>query len=115
MSLAISLGVCIFNDGYATTMEEMFQKCGLLCLQDSIKRWESLDNERVETGNYRDQDIRKEVRRKKRRQICKKQDGFKHIEGVQYASEQFHAESNTKRGRGNGRSRGKKRGQSSVK
>ena len=50
-TLAIILGVCIFNDGLTTSLKDIFYRCDLDCLEDSVNRWKSLDNERIQTGN----------------------------------------------------------------
>ena len=77
----------------------------------SVDQWNEFDKERVEDGGDRVREDRKVVRKVKWRAICKKQDGFKHLEGVQYQSASFHYKpqpiSSKGRGRGHGRGRGK--------
>ena len=89
-SLAVSLAVCIFNNGYAYLLSQLLEQCNLNYSYESIKRWQFLDMERVRDADYRSQEDRKVQRKIQRRIRCKKQDGFKHLEGMQYKSQHFH-------------------------
>ena len=84
------LAVCIFNNGYAYLLSQLLEQCNLNYSYESIKRWQFLDMERVRDADYRSQEDRKVQRKIQRRIRCKKQDGFKHLEGMQYKSQHFH-------------------------
>ena len=73
-SLAISLGVCIFNDGLKYTLKKMFDLCNLSCASSSERIWKSLDEQRLKNGNYKMTIASKERRKQKRRTQCKQQD-----------------------------------------
>ena len=98
-SLAISLGVCIFNDGLYYTLTKMFALCGLSPSSSSEMVWKCIDKQRVKNGNYKMTIACKEKRKQRKRLQCKQQDAFQHAEGVQYKSNAFHVDSTSKKGK----------------
>lgn len=98
VSLAVALGVLIFNNGFETTMEKLMEKTSLPFQPCMVSTWETIDHKRMLCSYYKSkEDVKKKLNRRKREK-AKKQDAFVHDEGVSYSSQKFYATSSaTKR------------------
>ena len=52
-SLAVSLGVCLFNSGFSYTFEKIMELCNLSYTKYSQNIWKNIDQERIKHDNYR--------------------------------------------------------------
>ena len=77
-------------NGTSATLTKLFEKCGMEYSNVSVDQRNEFDKKRVEDGDYGVREDRKGIRKVKLRAICKKQDGFQHLEGVQYQSALFY-------------------------
>lgn len=89
-SLAVSLGVLVFNNGMERTLSELLPMVGMQVEPDMRAYWEKIDRKRISSSDYKSQPSAKIRRKKLRREKSKKQDGFVHQEGVMYRSQSFY-------------------------
>ena len=71
-SLAVSLAVCLFNNGYYYTVENVIKRCGFAISDHSKIMWNRMDKERQRQSDYRQRDDVKLRRKSSKRQKCKK-------------------------------------------
>ena len=113
-SLAISLGVCQFNNGFVYTMTKMFEQLDIPIFPSMLSIWKKIDNIRVEKANHKELNRIKLRRKELKRSSVKKQDAFQRVEGTYYQSGSFFPSDHrgrSTRGRGPGRTpRGRGRG-----
>lgn len=88
--LALCMAVCIFNDGFLHTMKTFYEKLGLDISRRSLEIWEDIDAQRIASAEYRDLPERKERRKARKRELCKKEDAFQKVEGDTYKSNAFY-------------------------
>ena len=50
-SLAISLGVCFFNNGFEETLTSICDRCDLSYTTESVAQWRAIDARRVNDGD----------------------------------------------------------------
>lgn len=86
--LAVALGVMIFNNGIKSTMEKLMARLTLDVKPEMVSTWEEIDGHRIATSDYKASSPVKK-RRKRRKNKNKKDDAFKHQEGVMYKSQSF--------------------------
>lgn len=108
-SLAVSLGVCLFNSGMQWTYMNLFDKAGIEVTYPMLKKWATIDEYRVYKGNYSAREDRKQKRRMRKRAFVKKQSAFQHEEGAQYQSEAFYNEQSGSSGSKSKKKRGRKK------
>ena len=84
MDVAVS---CIFNDGFLHTMKTFYEKLGLDISRKSVEIWEDID---IASAEYHDLLERKERRKARKRELCKKEDAFQKVEGDTYKSNAFY-------------------------
>ena len=90
ISIAISLGVLEFNQGFRRTYSELLPILGIEVESEMVEAWQRIDEERVYQADYRNLEDIKLRRKKKRKEKLKKQDAFVHQEGIMYKSQAFH-------------------------
>ena len=89
-SLAVSLGVLLFNSGMEVIYPELLSNLDVTVTPRMLKTWRKVDNARVRDGEYKEREEVKVRRRKFKKQKAKKADAFIHIEGLQYKSQGFY-------------------------
>ena len=90
-SLAVSLGVLIFNNGLQTTLEKLMPACDVQIHPPMTAAWKRIDSERIRVSDYKARANVKGRRKKRKREKSKKQDAFVHDEGVMYSSQNFYS------------------------
>lgn len=90
VSLAISLGVMLFNSGMERTLTKLMSKLNIPITNSMSAAWRSMDKNIIYFGDYKSKPETKQRRKKRKREKTKKQDAFVHKEGVQYKSQQFY-------------------------
>jgi len=96
ISIAVSLGVLQFNQGFNSTHTELLSMLGITVTPEMVVAWRKIDSERLYQADYRNSPKVKLRRKKKRKQKLKKQDAFLHQEGVMYKSQAFHGKQSVK-------------------
>ena len=89
MSLAISLGVCLFNNGMQYTYSNLIEMAGIDTTYIMLQKWAKINTYRVYEGNYGASKDRRKQRKMRKRELVKKQDAIHHLESVQYQSQAF--------------------------
>lgn len=123
ISLAVSLGVLHFNQGFQSTCTKLVPALDVDLKPEMSNTWEKVDADRVYQSDYRAASSTKAKRKKKRKQKLKKQDAFIHQEGVMYKSQGFHEVNKDKekiskkgkKGNGQGKSNGNARQKQNAK
>lgn len=123
ISLAVSLGVLHFNQGFQRTYTKLVPALDIDLKPEMSDTWEKIDADRVYQSDYRAASSTKTKRKKKRKQKLKKQDVFIHQEGVMYKSQGFHEVNKDKgkiskkgkKGNGQGKSNGNARQKQNAK
>lgn len=87
ISIAISLGVLEFNQGFHRTYSELLPILGIGVEPQIVEAWQRIDEERLYQADYRNSTDSKLRRKKKRKEKLKKQNAFVHQEGVMYKSQ----------------------------
>ena len=90
-SLAINLGVCVFNNGFHYTLSNMMKKLGLNILPSMEHIWKMVDIERIKHAELKSRDVVKLRRKSLKRKKVKKQDAFQRIAEPQYQSGKFYS------------------------
>ena len=89
-SLAVSLGVLVFNNGSEETISKLIELMDIPIHSDMPSQWEKIDSKRMSVSDYKTNPIVKQRRKSIRREKSKKQDAFVHQEGVMYSSQSFY-------------------------
>lgn len=89
-SLAVSLGVLVFNNGVEYTLCKLMPMVNLQVFPAMRQGWQKIDCKRMGSSDYKSQPSVKKQRKKRKRQKSKKQDAFVHQEGVMYRSQSFY-------------------------
>ena len=79
-SLSVSLAVCLFNDGFMYTMEEMHKLCDLSYKESGLQIWKKLDIERTQYVDYQITWQYHERRKQWKRIRCKQHHAVQHPE-----------------------------------
>ena len=91
-SLAVSLGVLVFNNGIEDTVSKLLAIMDLPVHEEMHLEWKEIDSKRMKGSDYKSNPAVKQRRKKIRREKSKKQDAFVHKEGgATYSSESFYA------------------------
>ena len=114
-SLAVSLGVLLFNSGMEVIYPELLCNLDLTVTPRMIKTWRKVDNKRVRDGEYKEREEVKVRRRKFKNQKAKKADAFIHIEGLQYKSQGFYDTEQPKTSKQKAVCKGKSKGKATGK
>ena len=88
-SLAVSLGVLVFNNGLEDTVAKLLTAMELPVSSSMLIDLEMIDRKRMQQSDKADP-VTKQRRKKLKRDKCKKQDAFQHQEGVMYSSQGFY-------------------------
>ena len=94
VSLAISLGVLQFNQGFNATYKELLPPLGIQIQPQMVETWRKIDSDRIYQSDYRNTPEVQKRRKMKRKEKLKKQDAFIHEEGIMYQSQAFHGGKN---------------------
>lgn len=86
ISLAISLGVLPFNQGFNSTYSQLAPELDIQVQPKIRESWRKIDLDRIYQAGYRSTPEVQKRRKKKRKEKLKKQDAFVHQEGVMYQS-----------------------------
>lgn len=89
-SLAVSLGVLVFNNGLEDTVAKLLTAMELPVSSSMLRDLEMIDRKRMQQSDYKADPVTKQHRKKLKRDKCKKQDAFQHQEGVMYSSQGFY-------------------------
>ena len=89
-NIAMCLGVAMFNDGLHDTLNCILRGLGIPPSKHSKKIWIWLDKKRVGDVLYQDSAVRKDRRKKIKREKTKKESAFQHHEGETYKRETFY-------------------------
>ena len=89
-SLAVALGVLVFNNGLADTVSKLLTAMDLPVNSGMLRESEMIDKKRMRESDYKADPVTKEHRKKLKRDKCKKQDAFQHREEVMYSSQGFY-------------------------
>ena len=89
-SLAVSLGVLVFNNGLEDTVAKLLTAMELPVSSSMLRDLEMIDRKRMQQSDYKADPVTKQRRKKLKRDKCKKQDAFQHQEGVMYSSQGFY-------------------------
>lgn len=89
-SLAVALGVLVFNNGLKDTVVKLLSAMDLPLNSDMLRDLEMIDRKRMQESDYKTNLETKKWRKKLKREKCKKQDAFQHQEGVMYSSQSFY-------------------------
>ena len=89
-SLAVSLGVLVFNNGLKDTVAKLLTAMELPVSSSMLRELEMIDGKRIQQSDYKADLVTKQRRKKLKRDKCKKQDAFQHQEGVMYSSQGFY-------------------------
>ena len=91
-SLAVSLGVLVFNNGMNDTVIKLLGSMDIPVHFDMKERCKQIDAKCLIGSDYKSDPTVKKRRKKKklRREKSKKQDIFVHQEGVMYSSQSFY-------------------------
>lgn len=89
-SLAVSLGVLVFNNGTEETISKLIVLMDTPIHPDMPSQWEKIDSKRMSESDYKTDPAVKQRRKSIRRDKSKKQDAFVHQEGVMYSSQSFY-------------------------
>ena len=90
ISLAISLGVLHFNQGFNSTYSQLPPELDVQVQPKMPESWRKIDRDRIYKVDYRSTPEVQKRRKKKGKEKLKKQDAFVHQEGVMYQSQVFH-------------------------
>ena len=88
-SLAVSLGVLVFNNGSEETISKLIELMDIHSFRHA-KPMGKIDSKRMSVSDYKTNPIVKQRRKSIRREKSKKQDAFVHQEGVMYSSQSFY-------------------------
>lgn len=94
VSLAISLGVLQFNQGFNATYKELLTPLGIQIQPQMVETWRKIDSDRIYQSDYPNTPEVQKQRKMKRKEKLKKQDAFIHEEGIMYQSQAFHSGKN---------------------
>lgn len=94
VSLAISLGVLQFNQGFNATYTDLLPPLGIQVQPQMAETWKKIDSDRIYQSDYRNTPEVQKCRKIKRKEKLKKQDAFIHEEGIMYQSQAFHGGTN---------------------
>lgn len=86
ISLAISLGVLHFNQGFNSTYSQLAPELDIQVQPKMRESWRKIGLDRIYQAGYRSTPEVQKRRKKKRKEKLKKQDAFVHQEGVMYQS-----------------------------
>ena len=89
-SLAVSLGVLVFNNGLEDTVAKLLTAMELPVSSSMLIDLEMIDRKHMQQSDYKADPVTKQHRKKLKRDKCKKQDAFQHQEGVMYSSQGFY-------------------------
>ena len=89
-SLAVSLGVLVFNNGMNDTAIKLLDSMVIPVHFDMQEQCKQIDAKRLVGSDYKSDPTVKKRRKKLRREKSKKQDAFVHQEGVMYSSQSFY-------------------------
>lgn len=89
-SLAVSLGIMIYNSGMEKTMNKLMSKLNIPVSNSMLAAWRNMDKQRIYSADYKTKPNIKQRRKKRKREKTKKADAFVHQEGIQYKSQQFY-------------------------
>ena len=86
-SLAVSLGVLVFNNGLKDTVAKLLTAMELPVSSSMLRELEMIDGKRIQQSDYKADLVTKQRRKKLKRDKSKKQDAFQRQEGVMYSSQ----------------------------
>ena len=89
-SLAVALGVLVFNNGLQDTVSKLLTAMDLSENSSMLRELGMIDRKRMRESDYKTDPVTKKRRKKLKRDKCKKQDAFQHQEGVMYSSQGFY-------------------------
>lgn len=89
-SLAVALGVLVFNNGLKDTVAKLLAAMDLPVNSSMLRVLEMIDRKRMQESDYKTGPVTKKRRKKLKSDKCKKQDAFQHQEGVMYSSQAFY-------------------------
>ena len=89
-SLAVALGVLVFNNGLKDTITKLLSAMDLPVHASTLRELEMIDRKRMRESDYKADPETKKHRKKLKREKCKKQDAFQHQEGDMYSSQKFY-------------------------
>lgn len=91
ISIAISLGVLHFNQGYEKTYCSLLPSLGVEVTPEMVEAWQRIDGARLYQASYKNLPSTKLRRKKKRNAKLKKIDAFRRTEGPDmYKSQAYH-------------------------
>ena len=89
-SLAVALGLLVFNNGIKDTVSKLWSAMDLPVNPSVLRELEMIDTKRIRESDYKTDPCTKNRRKKLKRDKCKYQDAFQHQEGVMYSSQGFY-------------------------
>jgi len=89
-SLAVALGVLVFNNGPEDTVAKLLTAMELPVSSSMLRELEMIDGKHMQQSDYKANPVTKQRRKRLKRDRCKKQDAFQDQEGVMYSSQGFY-------------------------
>lgn len=90
-SLAVALGVLVFNNGLKDTVSKLLTAMDLPVNSSMLRELDMIHKKRMRESDYKADSVTKKRRKKLKRDKCKKQDAFQHQEGVMCNSQGFYS------------------------